>query len=261
MRARYKLIGNVVLVRLGLDDDPDEVVKQLTKRFAHLKAVLAYEGVSGDLRLPKVRLLYGERPVVTTYTEHGVIYELDAEQTMFSLGNKFERIRVAALVREWEVVVDAFAGIGQFSLPIAVFGRPKAVHAIELNPKAYEFLVRNIERNGLGGRVSAYLGDCRDVARHLAGIADRVVLGYFPGTLKYLDVGLKLLRPCGGVVHLHDLVRKGSEEDYSSEVVRVAKERGHEVMVLRTGRVKSYSARSDHMVLDLFCFPTRSSTH
>ncbi|MCS7095331.1 MAG: hypothetical protein NZ988_05965 [Thaumarchaeota archaeon] len=258
MRARYKLIGDVALVRLRSDDDPDEVVRRLTGKLASLRAILAYEGVTGELRLPKVRLLYGERPVVTTCVENGVVYELDAEQMMFSLGNKFERARVAALVRDWEVVVDSFAGVGQFSVPIAVFGRPKRVHAIELNPTAYEFLVRNVERNGVAARVSTHLGDCREVVGSLEGVADRVVLGYFPGTLRYLDVGLRFLKCCGGVIHLHDLVRKGAEEDYASEVVRAAREEDHTVRVLRMGRVKSYSAKWDHVILDLFCLPMRS---
>ncbi|MEN3047217.1 MAG: hypothetical protein ABDH63_00325 [Candidatus Caldarchaeales archaeon] len=257
MRPRYKLVGDVALVRLRGGEDPEEVVEYLLDRHPRLRAVLAYEGVGGELRLPRVRLLYGERPVVTRYVEHGVAYELDVERMMFSLGNKFERLRVAAMIREWEVVVDAFAGIGQFALPIAALGRPAAVHAIELNPEAYEYLVRNVRANGLEGKVRTYRGDCREVTKGLEGIADRVVMGYFPGTISYLEAGLRALRPGGGVIHLHDLVQRGSEEDYCAEVIKSARGRGYEVRLLRATRVKSYSARLVHVALDLLCLPKR----
>ncbi|MCS7127152.1 MAG: hypothetical protein NZ953_01980 [Thaumarchaeota archaeon] len=257
MRPRYKVVGDVALVRLRDGEDPKEVVDYLLGRLPRLRAVLAYEGVGGELRLPRVRLLHGERPVVTRYAEHGVVYELDVERMMFSLGNKFERLRVAALTRDWEVVVDAFAGIGQFSLPIAALGRAVFVHAIEVNPEAYEYLVRNVRANGLEGRVRTHLGDCREVTKGLEGVADRVVMGYFPGTIGYLDAGLRALRPGGGVVHLHDLVEGGSEEEYCARVVGGVKERGYDVRLLRTARVKSYSARLDHVVLDLLCLPRR----
>ncbi len=54
-----------------------------------------------------------------------------------------------------------FAGIGYFTIPVA--GSGASVHAMEINPVAFEYLNRNIVENGLTGLVNSSLGDCRDL--------------------------------------------------------------------------------------------------
>ena len=98
--------------------------------------------------------------------------------------------------------MDMFAGIGYFTLPMAVLGRPARVHAAEIDTEAHRYLVANVARNGVGDVVEPLLGDCRDVAPR--GVADRVVMGYVGGTEAFLDTAMETLSEGGGVVHLHD---------------------------------------------------------
>ncbi|MEM0375100.1 MAG: hypothetical protein QXP43_02170, partial [Nitrososphaerota archaeon] len=134
----YKVLGEVVLLRLRPGQDEGEALRYVESRHPVVRWVLVYEGIEGPLRRPRVRLIKGEEPVVTVYREAGVEYEIDAANLMLSLGNKFERLRTAATVRTWEVVVDMFAGVGQFTMPIAVHARPVRVHSVEINPDAEE---------------------------------------------------------------------------------------------------------------------------
>ena len=48
------------------------------------------------------------------------MYGLDVCRSMFSSGNGTEKMRVAARNCDGEVVVDLYAGIGYFTLPLLV---------------------------------------------------------------------------------------------------------------------------------------------
>ncbi len=256
-RFRYKVLGEAVLLKLRPGDDVEEALSFVESRHPRARWVLAYEGVWGPLRKPRVRLLKGEEPVVTVYREGGVEYELDAASLMLSLGNKFERLRMAATVRNWETVVDMFAGVGQFTVPIAVHARPVRVHSIELNPEAYEFLVRNVRRNRVEGVVVPYLGDCREVTSELGQVADRVIMGYFGGTLDFLHHALSVLRAGGGVIHVHEVVKSGELEAFAGQVVRRANELGYRAVPVWIRTVKTYSPDEVHGVVDVFAVRSR----
>lgn len=256
-RFRYKVLGDVVLLRLRPGQDAREALRYVESRHPGARWVLAYEGVEGPLRRPRVRLLKGEEPVVTVYREAGVEHELDAANLMLSLGNKFERLRTAATVRPWEVVVDMFAGVGQFTLPIAVHARPVVVHSIEINPDAYRFLVGNVRRNGVEDLVEPHLGDCREVVGELGPVADRVIMGYFGGTIEFLPHALSALRPAGGIVHVHEVVRVDELEAFVREVVRRAGDLGYRAIPVWVRTVKSYSAGRVHVAVDVLAVRRR----
>jgi tRNA wybutosine-synthesizing protein 2 len=196
-----------------------------------------------------VRLVWG-KGTLTIHREHGVEYEFDAARQMFSKGNVGERLRMGRTVRDGETVVDMFAGIGYFSLPMAVMGSPEAVYATEIDPEAVRWLEANVGRNGVEGVVHPLLGDCRDVAPR--GVADRVVMGYVGGTEDYLDVAMEALGPQGGVVHLHE--KYGIEEvpDRPMEAVgAAATAAGREARLLGWREVKSYAPAIVHAVVDV----------
>lgn len=54
------------------------------------------------------------------HRENGILYSFDATKCMFSWGNLSEKLRMANLDCQGEVVVDLFAGIGYFTLPFLV---------------------------------------------------------------------------------------------------------------------------------------------
>jgi tRNA wybutosine-synthesizing protein 2 len=252
-----KVVGGVALVRADEVSDPEAYVKRILSTHPRIKAVIKYWGVEGVYRTPRVEVLWGHPPSSILYREYGVEYELDPLSLMFSLGNKFERLRVSRLVRRWETVVDMFAGVGQFSLPIAFHARPKKVYSIELNPRAFSFLERNIERNRLSDVIEPIQGDCRVVAEKIGPVADRIVMGYILDTLGFLPYALKMLGRAGGIIHLHSLVRRGSEQDFALEAERAVLSHGFAAKVVKMRRVKSYSPSKNHIVIDLFAVSER----
>jgi len=248
---RWERLGRLLLLRVPVElAHREEEMAGLYARVLGVDAVLSEEGpVTGVERRPSVRLVWGEG-TVTVHREHRVEYEFDAGRQMFSKGNVGERLRMGRTVRQGETVVDMFAGIGYFSLPMAVLGSPAVVHAAEIDPEAHGWLVGNVARNAVEDVVRPLLGDCRDVVPR--GVADRVVMGYVGGTEDYLDVAMEALGPAGGVVHMHE--KYGIEEvpDRPMEAVEAAAvAAGRGAVLLGWREVKSYAPAIVHAVVDV----------
>ncbi len=247
--AGFDHIGHVAVVALprGLLQRAGEVARALLRVKGVRTVALRTGGVAGRLREPRVEVIAGDPVTETVHRENTCLFKLDVARVMFSLGNVFERARVARLVRPGEVVVDVFAGIGQFSIPIAKHARPGEVYAIELNPVAYRYLRENVRLNRVGHVVRPVLGDCARVAPR--GVADRVVIGMLHVTHEYLPLALRVLKPGGGVIHYHESVpSKLRFERPVKRILEAASGRGVEILGERV--VKRYAPGVDHIVID-----------
>ncbi len=253
MQGRYKIIGNVALVRLDVNKTiTEKTIQDIISKNPNLIAVLGYRGIRGEYRTPVVEILWGKLPDEIMHTEYGVHYYLDPSRLMFSLGNLYERLRMASVVRSWEVVVDMFAGVGQFTIPIAVHARPKIIHAIEINPIAFDYLLKNININGVENIVTTYLSDCREITKKIEKSADRVIMGYLHDTIEFLPYALQCISKSGGVIHLHQLVRKDEKEELIQRIINLNSTYGFTTHILKSRVVKTYSANKIHLVVDLY---------
>ena len=251
---KWEMLGRVVVLRL-----PAELLGFKTQVASAFAEVLGAEtvlrdmsGSRGEARVPTMELLWGE-DTETVHIEGGIKYRFDAAQVMFSSGNIDERMRMGRTVRPGETVVDMFAGIGYFSLPMAVHGRPKRVFACEKNPVSHGYLKRNIGLNRVGGIIEPLLGDCREVAPE--GVADRVVMGHFRAP-DFLDKALRVLGPGGGILHVHALCPKDRIPDGAWGPMRATIESANRKAAIRNvTRVKSFKPHIWHVVLDVAVDP------
>ncbi len=216
-----------------------------------VKTVAIYHGVEGELRIPRIEVIYGE-DTETVHIENGIKYALDVSRVMFSSGNVEERIRMSRVDAEGEVIVDMFAGIGYFSLPLAKYGGASKIYACEKNPVAFHYLLKNIRINGVSSIVPLF-GDNRKNAPK--NIADRVILGYVH-TEKFLDTGIEALKDEGGVIHYHDTFTTEERAWKPEKIVEEHASRyGFEVKIMFKRTVKSYAPHIWHVVVDARLFP------
>ncbi len=202
-------------------------------------------GIHGVLRTPEVRVLWG-RGMEVVHREGGVRYMFDVATIMFSSGNLPERTSIASKVRDGAVVVDLFAGIGYFTLPIAVHGGASRIYACELNPVAYHYLLENLRLNRVGN-VVPLLGDCRETAP--SGVADVVLLGHFSAA-EYLDVAFRALRG-GGLLVYHELCPREQFPDAPvRRITEAARARWYDVESVDSRIRKSYAPGIVHAVLE-----------
>jgi len=157
-------------------------------------------GIGGQFRQPERKLILGSH-TETIHRENQCLFKMDVTGIMFSKGNLRERKRMS-MVGAGEVVVDMFAGIGYFSIPMAVHAKPEQVISIEINPVSYSYLCGNIQLNHVEDIIVPVSGDCADVTPR--GTADRVIMGYVGFTHHYLKQGIMAIKKSGGILHYHE---------------------------------------------------------
>ena len=237
---KYKKIGDILIIDKNYPDDDFE---NLSKRH-NVKTIMEIDHIQGTKREPVYRILYGSE-TETVNKENGCLFKLDLAKVMWSKGNNNERLRIAKLVRDDETVIDMFAGIGYFSIPIVVHSNAKQVHAIEINPNSYHYLCENIKLNKLDN-ITPILGDCMVETPKLK--ADRILMGYVKTTHHYLKVAIDSLNE-GGILHYHETVPEKLID--SRPIDRIVAQAGdRDVELLKINRIKKYSPGVQHVVID-----------
>ncbi len=244
---KWEKFGDVLVLKMK-NIKSKKIVAETYAKILNCKTVLEdVGGISGIERKPNFKLLYG-KDTETIHVENGIKYKFDVAKIMFSSGNIDERIRMSKIANKNEIVVDMFAGIGYFTLPIAVYSKAKVI-ACEINPIAYEYLKENILLNKVEKLVEVRLGDCRKVAPKKA--ADRIIMGYLD-SIKFLSFAIEVLKN-KGTIHLHQNCK---EEEFPNKLIkkikRIVEDKGKSVEILKYRKIKSYAPRILHVVFDLF---------
>jgi tRNA (guanine37-N1)-methyltransferase len=198
----YERVGDVVVLD---EDDPDRAraaADAVVESDVPAATVLNRASeVRGEFRLREFEVLAGDG-TETVHREYGHEFLLDLAEVYFSPRLATERHRVVERVREGERVVDMFAGVGPFAVPMA--SRGADVLAVDKNPVAVEYCRENARRNGVADRVAAVEGDVRAVARERPDAADRLVMNLPHSADDFLDAAVSLAADdC--LVHFYDI--------------------------------------------------------
>lgn len=237
---KYKKIGDILILDNKYSNDDFE---DLAKKH-HVKTIMKINHIQGTKREPVYKLLYGNE-TETINKENGCLFKLDLSKVMWSKGNNNERLRIAKMVGDGETVIDMFAGIGYFSIPISVHSNADKIYAIEINPNSYHYLKENIKLNKLNN-VTPILGDCMVHTPEYS--ADRIVMGYVKTTHHYLKTAINSLKE-GGIIHYHETVPEKLIDTRPLE--RIKSQAGNrEVELLKINKIKKYAPGVEHIVVD-----------
>ena len=241
---KWKRIGNVLILDGKFHYESYEDLQVLSKKH-NVKTIMKIDHIQGTKREPVYNILYGNE-TETIHKENGCLFKLDLSKVMWSKGNNNERLRIAKLVEDNEVVLDMFAGIGYFSIPIGVHSNAKHIYSIEINPNSYFYLCENIKLNKLDN-ITPILGDCMVHAPKYK--ADRIIMGYVKTTHHYLNVAINSLNE-GGILHYHETVPEKLMNTRPLE--RIISQAGNrDVELLKLNKIKKYAPGVEHVVLDV----------
>ncbi|MCL2157754.1 MAG: class I SAM-dependent methyltransferase family protein [Methanobrevibacter sp.] len=247
---KWKKIGDILILDKNFKYESKKDLKLLSN-VHNVDTIVKIKNISGEFRKPSIEILLGDN-TETIHKENGCLFKLDIAKVMWSKGNTNERLRIAKLVTPGERIVDMFAGIGYFSIPIAIHSQVKKIYSIELNPDSHHYLVNNIDLNKINikagyEKIKAILGDNREIATKLT--ADRVLMGYVKTTHHFLDVAIECVN-YGGTLHYHETVPEKLMNSRPYErIAKSAKDR--EIEILATNIIKKYSPGVVHIVVDV----------
>ena len=237
---KYKKIGDILILDNSyLGNDFEELsIKH------NVKTIMKIDHIQGTKREPVYKILFGEE-TETVNKENGCLFKLDLSKVMWSKGNNNERLRIAKLVNDGETVIDMFAGIGYFSIPIGFHANASEIISIEINPNSYNFLCENIRLNKLNN-VTPILGDCKIETPKFK--ADRIIMGYVKTTHHYLNVAINSLNE-GGIIHYHETVPEKLINTRPIERI-ISQANGRDVELLKINKIKKYAPGVEHVVVD-----------
>ncbi|MCX8181674.1 MAG: class I SAM-dependent methyltransferase family protein [Candidatus Methanomethyliaceae archaeon] len=254
----FDIVGDIAIIEdLAPELLPhgETLAKAMMQIHPRVRTVLLKTGkVEGDFRIPRLTLLGGEEKYETIHAEYGVKLKVDLSKAYFSPRLATEHHRVASQVRDGEVVVDMFAGVGPFSILIAKKASAK-VFSIDINPNAISLLKENLRLNRLRGEVVPLCGDVRTIAPQLKGIADRVIMNLPASSLDYLDVAVAILKSDGGMIHIYLFTKddpiQNSKEMFNSRLNGQVKK----CEIVNARVVKPVAPREWQVVIDALVVP------
>ncbi|MBU1704819.1 MAG: class I SAM-dependent methyltransferase family protein [Nanoarchaeota archaeon] len=236
----YDMVGDLII----FSSFPEELLKKekvigqaLLEMHKNAKVVLKKtKKYSGTFRVPKLKVLAGERRKETEHKENNVRLRLDAEKVYFSSRSSTERKRIFELVKSGESVLVMFSGCGPFVVEIARNSQAKEVYGVEINPIAHEYAVENVRLNKVDDKVKLYLGDVREVLPTIKKKFDRVLMPLPMGGEDFLELALTKVKK-GGILHFYDFLNETEFDLAKDKIKKACKKRKFQILdVVKCGQ-------------------------
>lgn len=202
------LIGDVAIIELpeNLQKFSTEIGEAILNVNRHARIVLQKRSeTGGTFRTRRFEVIAGSGGTETVHHEFSCRYRLDISAVYFNPRLSHERMRVARGVKDGEVVVDMFAGVGPYSILVAKLRPQSTVYSVDINPQAIKYLKDNCFLNKVADRVIPLLHDVDGLAeKELRGVADRIVMNHPSQAVNFLPAACRILKgKGGGVIHFY----------------------------------------------------------
>jgi tRNA (guanine37-N1)-methyltransferase len=141
------------------------------------------------------------------------------EKTFFSPRLSTERLRIADLIQDGEIIINMFGGIGMFSI---VSAKKKRCHVynIDINPYAAKLCSENILLNKLKGTVESIEGDATEIIeKKLSNIGDRVLMLLPERSDEFLDSAIKASKE-KGILHYYCHIHSDKKSSVAIEATK-----------------------------------------
>ena len=253
----YQELNHIAILNLKheLREYAGQIAESMHKILPSLKAIWHRTGkIEGKYRQPQgLTHLWGDNNSEIILTENHVKYKFDFTKIMFAKGNVTERRILPTRIKEGEVIIDMFAGIGYFSLGMARTKKPIKIYSIEWNPEAFSYLRENIKLNHVESIITPIFGDCKEKIVELKERnirADRIIMGLLPAPVDAIPSALSVIKDDGTVIVYEGIEGKESTElfDKFSEIANRA---GYITSIIERRVVKIYKPHLYHVVIEI----------
>lgn len=210
--SSFDMVGNVII----FSDFPKELGKKekiignaILMSFKHFKSVFKKtRKYSGKFRTPKLKLLAGIGDKETIHRENGVKVRLNVEKVYFSARLSEERKRILEKIKNNEMVLVMFSGVGIYPLVMAKNSTVKEIYGIEINPMAHKYAMENLKLNKISN-VKLFLGDVKRILPKINNKFDRIIMPLPKGAENFLNLALSKIKT-NGAIHFYSFAEENS---------------------------------------------------
>lgn len=248
----FDVVGDLVVIKIP---EPIRVYgpaigDAILKIHKNVQGVFHDDGVQGPFRVRQLKPLAGATRTRTTHTEFGLKLELDLARAYFSPRLANEHRRIAQLVQPGEIVVDATAGVGPFTIHMGQLRRAAKIYAVDLNPEAIALLRENLKLHRIEERVEVVEADAVRFFETAAPL-DRAIVNLPHAGEEILAAAARRAKP-GATLHYYR-VWPEAERAAATEALRARLEAaaGRTASVLDAHVVHAYSPVDRLCAVDL----------
>ena len=214
------VVGDIAIIRLeGFSSaEKKRIAGALLEELKNLRVVMEQKGgIEGEYRLRPLRHLAGEKRTITVHRENGCSFRVDVSRCYFSPRLSTERLRIATATGPGERVLNMFAGVGPFSIPIAKL-KGARVLSCELNEYATRLHSENDALNKVERLIEVVNEDATNLPKTTKRRFDRVLMPLPSEANRFLPTALAMAKK-GGIIHYYRHVL-GEDEDEATVSLR-----------------------------------------
>lgn len=249
----YDIIGDIAV----FERFPAELIKKekiignaLLGFHPHVKVVCRKtRKYAGKFRLPKLKIIAGEKRKETVHKESGVMLKLDVEKVYFSPRMASERLRIASQVKPRENIMVMFSGCAPYPLVLSKNTQAKEIYGIEINPIAHRYALENARLNK-AVNVKLFLGDVKKVIPRLKKRFDRILMPLPKGGENFLEDCFKATRK-NTIIHFYDFEHEDELKKSQEKVDKACKRAGKKYEILRIVKCGQYAPRFYRICADI----------
>lgn len=244
--SSYDIVGDLIIINdIVKKRDAEKLLKQHKQVNVVLSKTRKY---SGKYRLPKLKIICGERRKETTHKENNVRLELHPEKVYFSSRLATERKRIYLQVKNKENVLVMFSGCGVYPIVISKNTKAKQIYGVEINPNAHKYALENLKLNKVEN-VKLFLGDVRKIVPKINKKFDRVLMPLPKGAENYLDIALKAVKK-KGIIHFYDFLHEDEFDKAVSKIDKACKKLRKKYKILNIVKCGQFSPRTYRVCVD-----------
>ncbi|MEK6933081.1 MAG: methyltransferase domain-containing protein [Nanoarchaeota archaeon] len=240
----FDIIGSIAI----FSKFPSNLKKQkliantILKLNKNIKTVLLKTNkVSGKYRLQKFKFLAGLKTKETIHKESSCLFKLDVEKCYFSPRLSHERLRISNLVKNNEVILVMFSGVGIYPIIISKHSKAKEIYAVEMNHVAVDYTLDNLKLNKIDN-IKLFNGNVNHILPKLKHKFDRIVMPAPKNASNYLNLIKNKIKK-NTVIHFYDFC---NEKDFPDVIIKKIKKHFKKIKILKIvkcGNISPYNYR------------------
>jgi len=254
--SSYDIIGSILI----FSDFPPELTKKekiigeaLLKQHKNIKTVCKKtKKFSGKYRLPKLKIIAGEKTKETIHKENNATLKLDVEKVYFSPRLSTERKRIYQLIKKNESVLVMFSGSGVYPAVISKNSKPKEIYSIEVNPTACKYQKENIQLNKIKN-IKLYKGDVKKILPKINKKFDRILMPLPKGAEDFLNLAVSKIKN-KGTIHFYDFLNEAEFNLAKEKISKACKAKKKKYKILNIVKCGQFSPHVFRICVDFRAF-------